>query len=162
MSKIKINYWPLGILGLLGIGVVLTIWTIKKASQNPTYMDSAYFADYRTVDKNINEFIAKESEFNSKYMVDTESTNMVIGENSVNIKVFDKDMQPIENAKVSLLVTRPHTTASDIKLDMSYTEDGEYVSKPFSIKDKGRWEVIYRVEIDGLVSFKKVKLKDVQ
>jgi hypothetical protein len=161
MSKVKINYWPLAILGLLGIGVVLTIWTINVASKNPTYMDSAYFADYRTVDKNINEYIANEDKFNSKYMVDTESTSLVIGQNKLDIKVFNSDMEPIENAKVSLLVTRPHTTASDIKLAMTYTEDGEYVSKSFEIKDKGRWEVIYRVEIDGLVSFKKVKLKNV-
>jgi hypothetical protein len=161
MAKRKINYWPLGILGLLGIGVGLTIWTIDVASKNPTYMDSAYLTDYRNVDKNINDLLAQEKKFDEKYIVDLEESTIELGQNSAVLKIFDKDMQPIENAVVSAQITRPHTTASDISLELNYSEDGEYSSKDFDIKDKGRWEIIYKIKLDNLTVFKRVKIKDV-
>jgi hypothetical protein len=161
MAKTRINYWPIGILGLLGVGVVLTVWTISVASKNPVYMDTAYLTDYRDVDKNINDILAKEKQFNEKYIVDVENSTIILGKNSLSIKIFDKDFTPIENAVITAKVTRPHTTESDLSLTLKYNDEGEYTSKEFDIKDKGRWEIIYKIDVDSLTSFKKLKIKDV-
>lgn len=161
-KNIRLNLWPLAIIGLLSFGVVLTVWTIKVASKNPTYMDSAYLTDYRNVDNNINEYMHQQNLFDSTYMVDVENAHLSISnKNIVSIKIIDQNLTAITDANVTALITRPHTTALDFKVPMKHTEEGEYMSDKFEIKEKGRWEIIYQIEVGNLKAYKKVKLKNV-
>jgi nitrogen fixation protein FixH len=161
-TKRKNNYWPLGILGLLLFGVVLTLWTLYSASNNIVQMDNSYMANYHDVDKNYNELMAKKVEFNKNYILDLDELSLNLGKNTLNVKIFSKDIQPIENAKVTALITRPHTVQSDMKIeDFQYLEDGEYKSKSFELKDKGRWQIILKVEVGNYQTFEKVKFKNI-
>jgi nitrogen fixation protein FixH len=160
--KTRLNLWPLGILGLLMFGVALTLWTLDAASNNKVQMDNSYMANYHDVDENYNELVSKRDTFNKKFILDLEEINLKMGENRVNVKLFSKDIEPIKDAQVTALITRPHTVEQDIKIDtFSYTEGGEYLSSPFTLDKKGRWQIIVKVKVGDYETFEKLKFKNI-
>jgi nitrogen fixation protein FixH len=160
--KTRINYWPLAILGLLLWGVALTLWTLDASSNNKVQMDNSYMTNYHDVDESFNELMAKKDEFNKNYILDLEEVSLHFGENSINVKVFSKDIQPIQNAKITALITRPHTVQSDMNVnEFKYLEDGEYKSSTFALDKKGRWQVILKVQVGKYQTFEKLNFKNI-
>ncbi len=150
--------WPIGItMSILAIGG-MCIWTVAIAQSMPIQMDNSYFKDYRDVDMNINEIITKQKEFDTKYNVLLQQKDLKIGENSILVRVTDKQNSAINNASVDVLLTRPHTVENDIKLTYSTNKDGVYKFKPFNVQDLGRWQIQTRVTIDKLISYNKLEV----
>lgn len=158
MSKINSIVWPIGItLSIFGIAG-MCIWTIKIAQNLPVEMDNTYFADYRDVDENINEMIMKQRAFETKYNIEIEQRDFIIGSNSVEMKITDKQNASIDGAKVDIVVTRPHTTSTDKKLVAITNQDGIYKFEPFEVKELGRWQIQSRVSINDLVAYNKLEV----
>jgi len=157
------NYWPLGVLGLLSLGVALTLWTLYSASNNVVQLDNSYMSNYHTVDDNYNNLMMQKAEFDKKYILDLDEIELTLGDNILDIKVFTKDnLEPIKGAKITALITRPHTVKDDLHLEnFKYLENGEYKSKSFNLKNKGEWQVILKVEIDKYQTFEKIKFKSI-
>jgi nitrogen fixation protein FixH len=158
MSKINPIVWPIGIvLSIIGVAG-LCVWTIKIAQSLPVEMDNTYFADYREVDENINEMIMKQRAFETKYNVEVAQKDFIIGKNSIEMKITDKQNSPVDNAKVDIVVTRPFTTSTDKKLTVTSQENGIYKFEPFEVKGIGRWQIQSRVSINDLVAYNKLEV----
>jgi len=156
--KISPLVWPIGITISIFIIAGMCVWTVMIAQSTPIHDDKSYFADYRDVDMNINEIIAKQQEFDKKYNVYFKDEAFIIGENSVKLKITDKENNSINNAKVDILITRPLTSVSDQNLIPTQTEDGVYKFESFNIEDLGRWQIQSRIVIDDLTAFNKIEV----
>jgi len=149
----EVNYWPYAIVGMILTVVILGIWTIKVAVSNPVQLERSYMMAYQDVDENINEILARQRTFESKYRVDMSGNRLRLGENRVRIRVTDKEGGPVEHAGIFAIVTRPTTSREDIELKTFDYQSGEYVSEPFELKRKGRWNVEIKIEIGDDVGF---------
>ncbi len=156
--KINPIVWPIGITISIMIIAGMCVWTVAVAQSMPVHDDKSYFADYRDVDMNINEIIATQQKFDKKYNVYFKDEAFIIGENSIKLKITDKENNSINSAKVDILITRPLTSVSDKKLVPTQTEDGVYKFEPFDIKDLGRWQIQSRIVIDDLIAFNKIEV----
>jgi hypothetical protein len=156
----KANYWPhaivLSIFGVFG----LCVWTVKKAVDNPVQMDSFYFESYQNVDENINEIMIRQKAFESKYSLEIPRENFKIGKkNSIEIKITKKDSgRFVNDANISVVITRPNTVEFDKHLDFISSKDGVYRFTPFEILRPGRWQIMSKVSVDGLISFNKLEV----
>ncbi len=150
--------WPIGITMSILMIAGMCIWTIVIAQSMPVQMDNSYFKDYRDVDMNINEIIIKQKEFDAKYNVLLQQKDLKIGENTILVRVMDKQNQAVDNATVDVLMTRPHTVENDIELVFSTNKDGVYQFKPFDVQDEGRWQIQTRVNINNLISYNKLEV----
>jgi nitrogen fixation protein FixH len=160
--KTRVNLWPIGILALLLFGVGLTLWTLDAAANNKVQLENSYMANYHDVDETFNDIMAKKVNFEKNFILDLEEVNLKLGENNLNVKLFSKDIIPVKNAKITALITRPHTVESDIKIEtFKYSQDGEYESSNFKLEQKGRWEVILKVQVGDYETFEKLKFKNI-
>ncbi len=156
-EKKEINFWPYAIVGMILTVVMLSAWTIKVALKNPVQLDNSYMMKYQDVDENINEILAKQRQFRSKYDVALNGNQFTVGSNRVTVEIFDKKGVPVEGAKIAALVTRPDTTEFDVELKNFSLKGGKYLSEEFNISRSGRWNIVVRVNIGKDEGFEKYK-----
>ena len=158
-NKKEMNYWPYAIVGMILTVVILGIWTIKVAVNNPVQLDNSYMMKYQDVDENINEIMAKQKLFNSKYEIDLSDNKLQIGKNRVVIKLISKDGNIVKNPEIIAVVTRPTTAQYDIHLS-KFKFDGKRscISEEFELKNGGRWNIEVRVKIGEDIGYKTYKL----
>jgi len=157
-NKKEMNYWPYAIVGMILTVVILGIWTIKVAVKNPVQLDNSYMMKYQDVDENINEIMAKQKLFDSKYEIDLSSNELQIGKNGIVIDLISKDGNAVKNPEIVAVVTRPTTTQYDINLNKFKFNGKSYISEEFELKNGGRWNIEVRVKIGEDVGYKTYKL----
>ncbi|WOE70089.1 FixH family protein [Hydrogenimonas thermophila] len=157
-NKKEINYWPYAIVGMILTVVILGIWTIKVAVNNPVQLDNSYMMKYQDVDENINEIMAKQKLFDLKYQIDLSSNKLKIGKNKVVVNLISKDSNIINNPEITVVVTRPTTTQYDIHLNNFEFNGKSYISEEFELKNGGRWNIEVRVKIGEDIGYKTYKL----
>jgi len=157
-NKKEMNYWPYAIVGMILTVVILGIWTIKVAINNPVQLDKSYMMSYHEVDDNINEIMAKQKLFDSKYEIDLSSNNLQIGKNRVVINLISKDGKIVKNLEIVAVITRPTTTQYDINLNKFQFDGKSYISEEFELKNGGRWNIEVRVKIGEDIGYKTYKL----
>ncbi|WP_286337984.1 FixH family protein [Hydrogenimonas cancrithermarum] len=137
--------------------VMLGIWTIKVAVNNPVQEDNSYMMKYQDVDEKINEILASQKMFDEKYRIDLSGNTLKLGENRIEIRVVDKNGNPVEGAEVIAIVTRPTTSKDDIRLNEFEWTGEKFLSEPFELKRGGRWNIEVKVTIEGTNGFKTYK-----
>jgi len=157
-NKKDINYWPYAIVGMILTVVILGIWTIKVAVNNPVQLDNSYMMKYQDVDENINEILAKQKQFNSKYEINLNNNKLEIGKNRVIIELTSKDGIDINEPEIVAIVTRPTTAQYDINLNKFKLDGKNYISEDFELKNGGRWNIEVRVKIGEDIGYKTHKL----
>ena len=159
MSKAKSNYWPHFIVGSIFGVAGLCVWTVKIAVNNPVEMDSFYFDTYYNVDQDINNIILKQQAFDKQYKVNLPKNNFVMGANTFALTVHEiESAKAINDANVTVVITRPDTQRLDKKPKLLSTENGIYTFEPFDIEKLGRWQIMSKVTIGELTTFKKLEV----
>jgi len=160
------TYWPHMILGFLLIGFTLGYWTVKDAVQMPVQEVNQYMLKYQNADRNINEILESQKMFDKKYrikIVGAETTMLEIanskrakeeevvllhlGKNLLSYRVQQKDGSVVHDAKVSFLLTRPHTRKEDILIEDVNLTDGKYIIDTVNLTKAGRYTLQLRVTI---------------
>ncbi len=159
MSKQKANYWPHGIvLAIFGV-FGLCVWTVNIAVHNPVELDSFYFDSYQHVEQNYNDIILKQEAFNKKYDVAIPKDNLIIGSNTLVLGVKEiEGAKAIDDANISLVITRPDTQRFDKKPKLLSIENGRYTFEKFDIQKPGRWQIMSKVTVGELTTFKKLEV----
>lgn len=153
------NYWPHTIIGMILATVVACGWTIKIAMSNPVEMDTFYMEKYQKVDQNINEIMELQEKFNAKYDLRYSTESFVMGKNSFSIKLLDKENgKEIENAKVTLLLSRPETNKDNKEMKPSKIENGNYIFDVIEILKPGRWQILTKIEIGEFKGYSKYEV----
>jgi hypothetical protein len=123
-------------------------------------MDSFYFVNYHEVDADINKIMMSQMAFDKKYTLEVPRDNFKLGgENSVSIKLTNKESgDAVNDANISVLITRPATVEFDKNLKLQSSENGLYEFSKFKINRPGRWQIMSKVTVGGLTSFNKLEV----
>lgn len=162
---------------ILGFGITMIIWTVKKASSVPVQESNNYMLKYQMADMNINKIMELEEKFNTKYRIEIQNTQFIeLKENQQNtnakraqgkpIKLnagansfsyaITEDEKNVNNAKVTFLLTRPHTREDDYLEENLTIKDGLYQTKTIKLSKIGRYTLQLKVEIDGLIGYSEI------
>ena len=166
-KKSEKTYWPHMIIGFIFIGITLGYWTVKHAVQMPVQEVNEYMMKYQDADMSINDILEKKQAFEKVYtiklndvkmMVMTDNVNSNIpqpnavtlskGKNHFSYTVTKKDGTVVSDAKVSFLLTRPHTVKDDVMIEKVPFKEGRYVTPMLDIEKAGRYTLQLRVKID--------------
>lgn len=153
--KSERNYWPHAVIGMIVGCIVACGWTIKIALDNPVEMDTFYMEKYQKVDQNINEIMELQDKFNAKFNLSYSTEKFEIGQNSMTLKLMDKNGQAISNADVTIMLSRPDTNKENKQLRATHVENGNYTFGPFEINKPGRWQILSKIEIGEFKGYHK-------
>ncbi|MDD3324446.1 MAG: FixH family protein [Sulfurospirillaceae bacterium] len=155
-DKKERNYWPHTIIAMILGVIVAGGWTIAIALQNPVQMDTFYMEKYAKVDNNINEIIESQEKFFKKFDIVYSTMKFTQGQNSISLYIIDKISQKrVENANISVLLSRPETNEHNLALPLQNGQDGIYTFGPFDIAKVGRWQILTKVKIDDDIGYNK-------
>lgn len=157
----KKSFWPYGILLSILAIVVSCVLTIVIAVKNPVYEDNYYFDSYQHVDENYNEIQEKQKIFDKRYKIkvlfkdvkfNKNKTIYILkaGENNSFILKIKTDY-PLKQLKLKALLSRPHTTADDMK--PKYEWDNNKLIIKLNPDKKGLWQLLLKFEDEKSVGF---------
>ena len=164
------KYWPYMILGFLFIGITLGYWTVKHAIGLPVQESNEYMMKYQKADKNADKIVEQQMKFDKNYRVELHGLTKsdfkpehlkrkpkqvmaLQRSNNISYVVTDKSGKIIEDANVSLLLTRPHTRADDKIYPTLKFSDGAYRLDELNVSKPGRYILRVRVSIGDDVGF---------
>jgi hypothetical protein len=167
--------WPLSIIGIF-IFLSIMLFGILYISLKfvPVNKENVYQMDYQDVDKGYNELHEADVDFKKHYNVDfiihkyskepveTIRANgekvyfdhglTLEGENTFKLKVSEQD-KTLDNANISLLLTRYETAEFDKRIKINSIGNGVYESEKFEIKHPGRWKIVAKVAVNDRTGY---------
>lgn len=150
--------WPIGILlGTIGI-IILSVGTVIFALNNPVQLDNDYNSQYRNIDKNINEIVAKNVAFKKKYSLYYMEHPLKLKDTLIAYTVMTKDNQPVLDAKIEAVLTRPNEVFNDITLKFTSIGNGVYQADLVDLPLKGRWNLYAIVTVGKNKGFLRLRL----
>ncbi|MEA2047578.1 MAG: FixH family protein [Campylobacterota bacterium] len=174
-KKHKKTYWPHMILGFLAVGLTLSYWTVKSASSLPVQESNQYMLKYQMADITINDIIERKKAFDKAYtieiegietMVMTDNVNsnrpqpnpvkLSLGKNKFSYLVRNKDGSVVSDAKVSFLLTQPHSRRNDIFIERVDFSNGTYATEDLEISEAGRYTLQFRAIIGDAVGYSEI------
>lgn len=177
-KKNQNTIWFLFVMSILGFSISMITWTVTQAVSLPVQESNNYILKYQMADLNINKIMELEAKFNAKYKIElknstfidldeehqntnakraqTKPVKLTRGENSFDYAISQKDGTIMNNAKVTFLLTRPHSRDDDKLEENVVFKDGHYVTKAVELSKKGRYTLQLKVEIDGLIGYSEI------
>ncbi|WP_069478735.1 FixH family protein [Sulfurospirillum halorespirans] len=157
MDKVKSEhtYYPHVVIGMI-IGCVISCgFTIKIAMDNPVEMDTFYMAKYQQVDHSINTILELQEKFNAKFDLAYSTEKFEMGQNSITIRLSDKSGQPVNDANVMMMLSRPDSNKENKEMKPSLVENGNYTFGPFEINKPGRWQILSKIDVGEFKGYHK-------
>ena len=174
-KKNQNRLWFAIVMGMLAFGIGMVIWTVKQAVSLPVQESNDFMLKYQQADMNINTILENKAKFDAKYTIELQNREFItldeayrntnskrkqerpvkltMGENIFSYKIQDNEGKPVENAHFTFLLTRPFTRTEDQKEENVTVSNGLYVTKPFNLKNKGRYTLEVKATIDGLTGY---------
>lgn len=154
-AKSEHTYYPHVVIGMI-IGCVISCgFTIKIAMDNPVEMDTFYMAKYQQVDHSINTILELQEKFNAKFDLAYSTEKFVMGQNSITIRLSDKNGQPVNDANVMMMLSRPDSNKENKEMKPSLVENGNYTFGPFEITKPGRWQILSKIDVGEFKGYHK-------
>ena len=166
------TYWPHMIVGFLMLAFSLSFWTVKSASSLPVQEVNQYMLKYQEADININEIMTLQKKFDGKYTIQIMNIETMVmtdnihsnrpqpdviklskGANHFSYVVKSKSGSIISDAKVSFLLTQPHSVREDVMLEKVAFSEGLYKTSTLTINKAGRYTLQLRVTIGDLTGY---------
>lgn len=158
MSLNSGKLWPYAISASIALIVCAGIATIVIASASPIQKSDTYMMDYHEADNTANEIIEAAIAFDKKYKIEYLNKGLLTDEATIKYRVTDRDSNPVDNAKIKVLITRQTTHKYDQELTNPTVKDGIYTFKIASIKEIGRWDMMAKISINNLQKFYNIKV----
>jgi len=164
------KFWPYLILGFIAIGLLLGFWTVRSAINMPVSESNEYQRKYQDADTNINKIIEAQQRFDAQYLLEpigfkpssfkptdfARKHGQVIALTKtmhVAYRLTDKKGQAIEDANVTLLLTRPQTRDDDKTFANIKVQNGVYTTPEFTLPKAGRYLLRLRAQVGDAVGF---------
>ena len=164
------KFWPYMILGFLAIGITLGFWTIKNTISLPIQHSNEFMMKYQDAEINVNKIEESEKRFDSKYSVALEGLEpvkykpknlkrkphkyvLLHDKNSFSYKVTTKDGKVVNDANVTVLLTRPDSDRENVLLKDIKSNNGAYEVKNLIVKDLGRFIIRSRIAVGKDVKY---------
>jgi len=169
-SEEKKTYWPHMILGFIAIGLGLGFWTVKSTVGLPVHESNEYMMKYQEADLDANEILEAQHRFDARYRLSLEGMKLsdfkeknlkrkgrkIVRLDAVNrivYRITDHSGNPVTDANVSLLLTRPHTEKDDQFFPKIQSDNGNYAIPSLRLKKPGRYILRVRAQKGDAVGY---------
>lgn len=149
--------WPYAIGTSIFLVFSACIATVVITKTLPVQESDTYMMSYHDADAQVNELLSAKIEFNKKYNIEYVTEQFKKEKSIVAYKITDKDSNPINNAIIKVVLTRPSTLKNDQELNSPSVENGVYTFKATELSGEGRWDVMAQVSVGKLSRFYNVK-----
>lgn len=157
MSKSSGKIWPYAIGGSIIFIFSACVATIVITNKMPVEKSDTYMMGYHEADEKANDIIKEAIEFNKKYKIEYISSEKNGQDSIIKYRVIDVNSNPINNADLKVVVTRPDNHKYDLILTSPNVTDGIYTFSAIKLPLEGRWDIMTKVSIDGVQKFYNVK-----
>ena len=149
--------WPYAI----GLSIIAffgaIVLSISVAMTMPVEKSDTYMMDYHHADNNANEIIMARIAFDAKYKIAYITEGLSEDNSILKYKVTDLEDNPVNNAKIKVVITRPNNHDHDQELLNPQVNNGTYTFDSVTLALPGRWDVMAKVNVDDLQRFYNVK-----
>lgn len=149
--------WPYAI----GASIILIfgacVATVIVANTLPVEKSDTYMMNYHDADAKANDILKAAIEFNNKYKIEYISDKLDLQNSVIKYRVSDLNANPINNAEIKVVVTRPNNHKHDQELSNPKVENGIYTFDSLKLPQEGRWDIMAKVTVDELHRFYNVK-----
>jgi hypothetical protein len=169
------RFWASFIIGILGFGIYMIVWTVKSASSVPVHESNNYMLKYQMADINMNELLAAKKLFDDVYTIELQNVELIKlsdedrnsnskykqpdplkllnGANSFSYVIKKRDGTVVNDANVTFLLTRPHSRNYDTLQTSVPFVDGSYKTTPIELKDAGRYTLQLRAYVNDSIGY---------
>lgn len=147
MSLSSGKQWPIGVSLSIMLIVGACALTVYIALLQPVEEDADMMLDYHSLNANVNDVIVAEIVFNRKYSAKYIGEGVSQEGSRIAYRVEDLNGNPVNNAKIEVILTRPITREHNINLGEPRIEDGNYYFDNTVVSDKGRWNILAKVSV---------------
>jgi nitrogen fixation protein FixH len=95
--------------------------------------------------------------FNAKYKLTYIGQGVSLEGSSIAYKVEDINANPVNNAEVKVVLSRPVIEEDKIELENPHVENGVYTFENVKVTKKGRWNILAKVTVNE--DFRHMNLK---
>ncbi len=149
--------WPIGIIASIIFIVIACGLTIYVALLQPVQEDRDMMLDYHGVDQNANKLIVAALVFNQKYKLTYTGEGVSTEGSTLSYKVEDANNNPINDAVIKVIISRPITSDNQVVLENPRIENGNYIFDNVQVAQKGRWNILAKVSVGN--DFRHMNLK---
>ncbi|MCK9472616.1 FixH family protein [Sulfurimonas sp.] len=157
MNLSKGRIWPYAI----GASIILVfgacVATIVVTNTLPVQNSDTYMMNYHEADEKANDIIKAAIEFNSNYKIEYISDKLDLQNSVIKYKVSDLNANPINNAEIKVVVTRPNNHKYDQELSNPKVQNGIYTFESLKLAQEGRWDIMSKVTVNEFHRFYNVK-----
>ncbi len=150
--------WPYAI----GISIIFIfsacVATIIVSTSLPVEKSDTYMMDYHEADNKANDIIKSRISFNKKYKIEYITDSLSQESSIIKYKVTNIDNEPVNNAILKVIVTRPNKHKYNQELTNPTVENGVYSFSSITLPKAGRWDVMVKVNIEKEQRFFNVKV----
>lgn len=139
--------WPIIIAVSTLMVIGFSIVTIKTAINNPVEMSDYGMQGYHAYDNDANDIINAKIAFDKKYAVTLVTSQILENNTTLIYQVTDKEGNPVNDAKIEAVLTRPYTTKEDVNLSNPAVENGQYTFASVSLPKPGRWDILAKISV---------------
>ena len=145
--------WPYTIAFLITMVFGFCVATIMVANSLPVEKSDSFMSYYQDVDANANKLIQARIDFNKKYKLEYITSQINAKGTVFKYKIMDMDLNPVSDAKIKLIITRPNTHKYDIELDNPRFKNGVYLFPNTVLPKEGRWDIMAKINVGKLQRF---------
>lgn len=156
----KINngrVWPYAI----GASIILVfgacVATIVVTSYAPVQESDTYMMGYHEADAKANELLSAKIDFDKKYKIEYVTETFTKDKSIIAYKVSDKESNPVNDATIKVMLTRPSTHKNDQEINNPSVENGIYTFEAMALPEDGRWDIMAQVSVGEVSRFYNIK-----
>ena len=157
MNKSNGKIWPYAIGLSIFLVFIAAVATVIIAQKLPVEKSDTYMMGYHEADAKANELIQARINFNKQYTIEYMTDSLHVDNSVIKYKVSDSKNNPVNNAKIKVIVTRPNNHKYDQELTNSSVENGIYTFSTITLPKEGRWDIMAKVNVGELQRFYNIK-----
>ena len=131
--------------------------TVVIAMKLPVEKSDTYMMGYHEADAIANDIIKARIAFNKSYKVEYITDGLSLENSVIKYRVSDINSNPVDNATLKVVVTRPNNHKHDQELINPTVENGVYSFSSITLPQEGRWDVMAKINVGDLQRFYNVK-----
>jgi hypothetical protein len=157
MSSNPGRKWPWIVVGSI-LGVVgLSYWTVRIAMDNPVQLSDLDMQDYHHFEHDANAIITSKIAFDKKYDVEYITQDFKPEGATVKFRLTSSTGEPVNDANITVRLTRPGTHEYDRTVGIKQVEDGVYRFETVTLPKEGRWDILTSIQVGNTQRYLNLK-----
>ncbi|MEA3227788.1 MAG: FixH family protein [Campylobacterota bacterium] len=149
--------WPYAISASIIFIFGACIATIMVSVKLPVEKSDTYMMGYQEANVEANNLIKSRIEFDKQYQIKYITDNFNLKDSVIKYSVSDIDNNPVNSAKLKIIITRPNNHKNDQEIIDPKIENGIYSFSNIDVPLEGRWDIMAKISIDDKERFYNIK-----